>query len=178
MRVRMTVAAIALLAVASVANAQSGYIWAGGGMSMPTGDAGDGMESGMMTTFGAGWMIKAVKGLSLQGEMHMGSWDAKVGTGSTSQTSFFANLGYDINPNDKKLFPWVSAGIGSMSAKPKGGSSSSEMAYQLNGGLTYMANQKWAIWAGTGYISSGSGSSKMTHVPLLAGISLLLGSSQ
>lgn len=132
----------------------------------------------MLTTVGAGWMIKSVKGLSLQGELQLGSWDAKVGSGSTSQTSVFANLSYDINPNDKTFFPWIGAGIGSMSSKPKGGSSNSEMAYQLSAGLTYMANPTWAIWAGTSYIAAGSGNAKMTHMPLLAGISRVFGGSQ
>ncbi|MBM4193068.1 MAG: porin family protein [Gemmatimonadetes bacterium] len=178
MRSRLAVLAVAVFTAASAAQAQSAYIWAGGGMSMPDGDPPSGRESGMIGTLGLGIPIKSVKGLSVQGELQMGSWDQKVGTGSVSQNSFFANLGYDINPNDMKLYPWIVTGIGSMSSKVKGEKSDSEMAFQLAAGLTYMASPKWAIWAGPGYIMSGSGTKKRSHMPLMAGVSLSLGGSQ
>ena len=91
----MAVMAVALLASAPAANAQSGYWWVGAAASMPTGDAADVLESGFFGTAGVGVNISAMKGVSLQAEGMFGSHSAKVGTGSTSLTGFFGNAEWE-----------------------------------------------------------------------------------
>ena len=175
MRMRSAVLALVIVAHAGVGQAQqTGYIWAGGGMAVPTGDAGDALEAGGWGTFGAGWNLKSMKGLPLQGEVQMGSNSAKVGSGSTSYNAFFANASYTFNP-ERKVNASVGGGLGSLSSKPKGGSSSSDMAYQFWGGLGWNASAKWGLWGTVGYISAGDGASKMTLMPIGAGITFNLG---
>jgi hypothetical protein len=157
-------------AAVTVQAQQSGYLWVGGAMTSPSGDAGDAMKSGTMITMGGGWNIKSVKGLSLQAEYQMGSNDAKTGSASTDWSAFYGNLGYNFNP-DSKLNWSAGFGLGSMSAKPTGGKSNSEMAWQLWFGPGYNINSKWALWGNVGYIAA----DEMKLMPIAVGLSLNLG---
>lgn len=91
--------ALALLSVPSVARAQdpSGYIWIGGGLNMPSGDAADGLKSGFVGTAGYGWIVPSVRAWSFQVEGVFGSNDYKGVSGSMSLTGFMLNVGYDFD---------------------------------------------------------------------------------
>jgi len=175
MRLRTAVLALGLAAGAVTAQAQpTGFLFAGGGLSNPTGKSGDALDSGMWMTLGGGWNIKSVKGLGISAEYQMGSNDAKVGSGSTSWSAFYGNLGYTFNPDDQ--LNWSGGfGLGSMSSKPKGGKSNSDMAWQVWFGPGYNINPQWTLWGNVGYISAGDGASKMTLMPIAVGLSLNLG---
>lgn len=174
MRKAMLLAAAVLFAMPTGAQAQWGYGWAGVALSIPTGDAGDAMEAGWLGTVGIGINVKSMTGLSVQGEGVYGSHSAKVGTGSTKLTGALANLAYEWNA-ESKLHPYVYAGGGVLSSDPSGASSSSDGAYQVGGGFSYMARPKLSIWADIRYLSSGSGTTKMTLMPIAVGISCPFG---
>ena len=165
---------VALIATPNAARAQWGYGWVGGGLSIPTGDSGDALESGWLGTAGLGVSVTTMKGLSLQGEFNFGSHTAKVGNGSTTLTGFFGNVAYDWN-EDAEWHPYAYAGVGSLSRKPTGGSSKSDGAFQLGAGFSYKARPKLNIWGDLRYVSSGSGTSKYTAMPITVGISCPLG---
>jgi hypothetical protein len=175
MRIRAAVLAFGLVAGAMTAQAQStGFLFAGGGLSNPTGKSGDALESGMWMTVGGGWNIKSVKGLGFGAEYQLSSMDWKVGSGSTSSSAIFGNLGYTFNPDDK--LNWgAGVGIGSMSSKPKGGKSSSDMAWQLWFGPGWTLSPEWLFWGSVNYISAGDGATKMTMMPISLGLTWSIG---
>lgn len=172
----LAVMAVALLASAPVANAQSGYWWVGAAASVPTGDAADALETGYFGTAGVGVNISAMKGVALQAEGIYGSHSAKVGSGSTSMTGFFGNVAWEY-ANDSKWLPYIFAGYGSMSMKPKGGSSDSNGAWQLGGGFAYKFRDNLNLWGDVRYMSIDTAVSATTLMPIAFGISMPWGNS-
>jgi len=167
----LAVLAVALLASAPAANAQSGYWWVGAAASMPTGDAADVLEAGYFGSVGVGINISSMTGISLNAEGLYGSHSAKIGSGSTSMTGFFGNVEWEY-ANDTKWMPYVFAGYGSLSMKPKGGSSDSNGAWQVGGGFGYRLKDNLNLWGDVRYMSIDTAGSATTLVPIAVGISM------
>lgn len=152
----------------------SGYFWAGGGLSIPVGDAGDALKSGYLGSVGYGWIVPSMRAWSFQGEFLVGSNDYKIGTGSSSMTGFMVNVAYDIDAGDKS-HPYVYAGIGSISSKPQGGTSKSNIAYQASAGYSWTINPDWSFWAEARYLSINTSGASTNMIPIVAGFSLQVG---
>jgi hypothetical protein len=170
MRVRAVLVAVALLAVASQARAQDKWWWAGGGLSIPTGDAGDVYKSGWLGTVGIAMDVKSAKGWSVGAEGIYGSNSLKAGTGSLSMTGVLGNLMYDINDDDQ-IHPYVYGGAGIVSSTVTGGSGKSNFAWEGAGGLTYKASKTLDWWVEVRYMNVNS-SASTTLMPVVAGFSI------
>ncbi len=176
MRRITTLLALALLLVPSISRAQdpTGYVWAGGGLNMPSGDAANGLKSGFVGTVGYGWIVPSMRAWSFQAEGMFGSNDYKGASGSMSLTGFMVNVGYDFDQK-ADAHPYVYAGLGSLSSKPKGGSSKSNMAYQAAAGYSWKVNADWNFWAEARYLSINTSGSSTNFIPLVAGFSMAVG---
>ena len=160
-----------LLVTPTIAHAQgsSMYAWIGVEAAMPIGDSKDALDMGFLATAGLGRTLTGK--LSLQVEGLFGSISAKVGDGSTKLMGGLVNLGYDFAPGTK-FNPYIFAGGGMLNAKPEGFDGETESAYQIGGGFSRSMSAKWGIWVDVRYLASGSGASKMTLLPIAAGITL------
>jgi hypothetical protein len=170
MKIRAAVVALAFVAVSSTAQAQGGYWWGGLGLAMPMGDAADAVESGLIGSAGIGWNLRSMKNWSFQVEGLMSNNAAKVGSADISMLGLLGNLSYEMNA-EAKTHPYFFGGLGFMSSKAKGGSSVSDMAWQVGGGLSFKANNVMNLWADVRYLNVMSTTS-MTYLPITVGFAI------
>jgi opacity protein-like surface antigen len=170
MKLPAAVSALALVAVSSVAGAQSGGWWIGAGMLNPTGDAADAFKSGLGGTAGILWDLK--NNWSFQVEGTMSSNSAKTGSADMSLLALMGNLGYDWNPAEK-VHPYAWGGLGFASSKVDvaGAKSETDMAWQVGAGLSWKASETMNVWADVKMLSVMSDPST-NFMGLTAGISM------
>lgn len=174
MKVRTAMFVAALLATSSIApeaSAQGGRWWLGLGMSNPVGDAGDAFNSGLNGTAGIAWQTSP--NWSFQVEGLMGSAGGKGSNGDLSTLGLMGNVGFDVS-STQDLKPFVYGGLGFMSWKVGGGSSNSDFAWQVGGGLAWRQSANLNIWADLRYLSIAADPS-MNFLPLTLGISMPFG---
>ena len=170
------IASIVTALVGSVAQAQVSYWWAGGGPILPMGDSKKAFDTGWMLDAGIARVI-VPKHSSLQLQVSYGSNPVKSSTLNSTLYSAFGNITYGLLGDDAKLSPYVYGGLGIVSTKTGGtySTSRSDFGYQGAGGVSYTINKKWSAFGEARYMSAGSGTTRITIMPLLFGFSANVG---
>jgi opacity protein-like surface antigen len=146
------------VALAAPAAAQArGYVGFGAGLSLPTGDFGDGVKTGWL-----GQVIAGITGPSgmlggrIDGMYVRHSWE---GTADGSTTLFGANADLVVSPGSgaSKVRPYLLGGVGFFNGKDKvaGVSSDGEtkFAFNVGGGLQVKAGSRMHVFLEGRYIS-------------------------
>lgn len=173
-RIHAAFLAVALLTIPAMAQAQM-YGWFGGVLSTPISDTKDVLKTGYMVDVGIGKGIAQNGDVSLNVEGLFGSSDYKNASGSSTLYGVFVNLEYDIN-GQATLHPYAYVGGGMLSAKSEQGDTKSKGAYQGGAGLAYKLSSQWTLWGDVRYLGSGSGTEKVTLLPISVGFSHSFGS--
>jgi len=163
---------VASFAGASSASAQGNFVWLGGSATVPIGDSGDALKTGYLLDFGFGRPINEKLGLQIGGLY--GSSDAKTGTGSIDLLGGSVGLGYNFT-TEAMLNPYVLGSVGMMQSDNGVTDAESEFMFQIGAGLFKTLSTRFGFWAEARYLSAGSGNTKLTLVPVAAGISITLG---
>lgn len=176
-RIVVTLVATGMLtaALAAPAAAQArGYVGFGAGVSLPTGDFGEGVKTG--------WLGQVIAGITGANGMLGGRIDGMYvrhsfdGTVDGSTTLLGANADVVLSPGSAgaKLRPYVLGGIGFFNGKSKvaGVSSDGEtkFAFNLGGGLTVKAGARMAVFLEARYISVRTEGSSTGFIPISIGL--------
>lgn len=172
-RIHAAFLAVAFLAIPAMAQAQM-YGWLGGVASIPLSDTKDVLKTGYMASVGIGKGIAQNGDFSINVEGLLGSSDFKNTSGSSTLYGGFVNLEYDFN-SKATLHPYAYVGGGVLSAKSEQGDTKSKGAYQGGAGLAYKLNSQWTLWGDVRYLGSGSGTEKVTLLPISVGFSKSFG---
>lgn len=182
-RVLTMVAAGALLLVAAPAATQAQWVWVGGGLSIPTGDAGDALNAGWMGTVGVGFPI-GESGLGVAAEGFYGqnnASDEAVGLDKANIYGAMANIGYRIgDPASIGAYLFGGAGLMAVKASPETGESEtdSNFGYQFGAGVDVPVGSSVGLFFEGRYMGStgaDEGESNLNLISILAGLGFGIG---
>lgn len=167
-RMTLAVAAslFALSATAQLAEAQGKYAWIGAGAGIPIGDSGDGLKTGYLADVGIGFDLREKVDLHLG--VLFGNNPHKIGDRSTDLLGGSVGLEYAITTG-KAANPYVLGGVGAMRLDAAG-EADTEFMFHGGGGIAGPLSPRLGYWIEARYLQAGSGDSKLTIVPLAAGI--------
>lgn len=174
MKWRATLSAVALVSLASAAQAQGKWFWVGGGINPALGSGADTVKMGWMVSGGLGMNLKASPAWSLQLEGLYGSSQLKPRSGSTKRLAIMGNVGYDLW-REAEFHPYVFAGAGWMSINADGAEADSDLAYQAGAGFSFKLGAKTNAWVDWRYLRAGAGVATKS-APLMAGLTIQMGS--
>lgn len=162
-------------ALAAPAAAQArGYVGFGAGLSLPTGDSGEGLKTGWL-----GQVIAGITGASgmlggrIDGMYVRHSFDSSV-DGSTAL--FGANGDIVVSPGSAtaKIRPYLLGGVGFFNVKSEVGSVEGEgetkFAWNLGGGLRFGGGGKASFFVESRYISVSTDPSSFGFIPISIGV--------
>jgi hypothetical protein len=171
--VLFTAVVVASLLTAPSASAQmSKFVWVGGAAVVPTGDSGDGLETGWWADVGFGLGFNEKVSLQLGGLF--GSNDAKTGNGKLDMMGGSLGLGYSLTTG-AMLNPYLLGSIGMLQMDNGVTDAESEVMFQGGGGVFSALGQRVGFFVEARYLQAGSGDTKFTAIPVAVGLTFSLG---
>lgn len=179
-RVRFITAAAVLsfLALPTTTQAQTAFLWAGGGVTFGTGEYGDNTDAGWMGTAGVGVNIgesgAAVFGEGMYGQNGIADVDESV--------KLFGAMGgimYRVG-DPAAVGPYVFGGAGLLVLDAEGADSQSNFGYEFGAGLDIPLGGNVGVWVEGRYVGSTGADEAMEEVNanvfgILAGVGVGLG---
>ncbi len=176
-RVRFITAAAVLsfLALPATTQAQTAFLWAGGGVTFPTGDYSDATDTGWLGTAGIGVNIGG-SGAAVFGEGIYGQ-NSFAGTADGNAKLFGAMGGLIYRAGDPaNVGPYGFVGGGLLVVDPSDGDSESNFGYEVGIGLDVPTSGNVGFWFEVRYMgSTGSDTVDANIFGILAGIGVGLG---
>lgn len=184
-RVLTMVAAGALLLFAAPAATQAQWVWVGGGLSVPTGDAGDNLNAGWLGTVGVGFPI-GESGLGVAAEGFYGQNNASdeaqtAGLDKANVYGVMGNVGYRIgDPENIGAYLFGGLGLLALKVSPETGDSEtdSNFGYQFGAGVDVPVGSNVGVWVEGRYMGStgaDEGESNYNQLNVLAGLGFGIG---
>jgi len=183
-RVLSMVAAGALLLFAAPAATQAQWVWAGAGLSVPTGDFGDVTDTGWLGTVGVGFPI-GESGLGVSAEGFYGQNNASeeaeaLGLDKANIYGVMGNVGYRLgDPESVGAYLFAGAGLLAAKASPTTGESEtdSNFGYQFGAGVDVPVGGSVGVWVEGRYMgaSGGDDSGDTNLFAILAGLGFGVG---
>lgn len=174
----LTLVLVAILcASVSAQNVKPITFYAGGGISIPSGDFGILYQNGYHGLGAVGFNVAPMAQLMLKGEYHTWSSDL-TGFDSDFSTMFFGGS-FRISPNMpmSPIKPYGLAGGGLASTKATAvilnnsvEATSSNFYFEFGGGLDFKVGPMMAMFIQGRYISINSGGGSMNYIPITVGL--------
>ncbi|TLU87747.1 MAG: porin family protein [Chlorobium sp.] len=173
----------ALIAGMSAAPALAGTPYVSGSIGLgllnngsftPTGGVKEDVKFDSGVAFGGAIGIKQ-DDFRIEAALAHQSNDFQNSTHSVSELSYMVNGYYDINLDKSSVSPFVTVGLGGVSAKPENGDSKSALAWQIGAGVGVKASKDLTVDLGVRYTKPSAfkysdGEFKVSSTNILAGV--------
>lgn len=167
----MAAALLVLIAIAAPLQAQArGYVGFGGGVSMPLGSFGDAVDTGYL-----GQVIAGITGASGKLGGRVDGMYLTHGYGPYNYRIIGFNADVVFTPSaGGKAAPYFLGGLGMFNGKSTGtgvvSDGSTDLAFNLGGGLTIKAGARMSFFAEARYISIQTEGGKTAFIPISVGL--------
>ncbi len=183
---RILLTAALILVLAAAVSAQSGMklnAFAGGGITIPTGDAGDIWKMGYGFGGGIGVMVNPMFSVNAKVFYNMLPYDTDAeGVDDATALSIIGDVHFYPpigEPGMMAFNPYLIAGAGMTSVDPKNdlGDSETKFTFGFGAGFEYTVSPKMAIWVEGKYmiINMDDPMTDVKHIPIRGGLKFFFG---